>query len=326
MSTNKNTFPNDEFSSTYSKKSSSEIEAIHNSCVRLRNIYGGILGFLFICAYLLTAPYEDSANGLPTKIIIACSILALFGLIFGILFDKQRRKLQSLTNYLKFVIFKECINETRENVEFRPNVTEVEKNRLSKILPKSTTLSELEDSLSGVTRNKTKFFFCECKNEHFKGQCLEITTDKRINADVLLVAKNTKHKINKTRFGLRGKNIKIERYTIEGPDHLKNFTKNDTVKLESTEFNQRFDLYSKNQIAARKVFTHQFMRIIKKTTYGTVYAILCSGNKIVVLTKQDKDYFDWNKKELSLSEYKKTFKRDLLAILKDVDYLAKPRQ
>ena len=46
------------------------------------------------------------------------------------------------------------------------------------------------------------------------------------------------------------------------------------------------------------------MRPINKTTYGTVYAILYSGNKIVVLTKQDKDYFDWNKKELSLSEYK----------------------
>ena len=60
--------------------------------------------------------------------------------------NEERRKIQSLTNYLKkSVIFKECINETKENVEFpQSNVKEVEKNRLSKILPKSTTLLELD--------------------------------------------------------------------------------------------------------------------------------------------------------------------------------------
>ena len=62
MIINKNTFANDNFYQLMAKNHRARLK-LYNSCVKLRNIYGGILIFLFIGTNLLMAPMRIVPTG-----------------------------------------------------------------------------------------------------------------------------------------------------------------------------------------------------------------------------------------------------------------------
>lgn len=96
------------------------------------------------------------------------------------------------------------------------------------------------------------------------------------------------------------------------------------VKLEDTEFENVFDVYSTNQVEARYLLTTSFMERLLDLYKNQKYDVTCSfeNGQIILMIDGEKDWFDFSlEKSLTDKNNLDVFSKDIQNVLAIVDLL-----
>lgn len=172
-----------------------------------------------------------------------------------------------------------------------------------------------EDLFAG-TRGKTNFIFCEVDATY---DVQHTTTDSDGNTSTT----TTTHTIFKGIIFKAEFHKDFKGHTIIRPSGFKLFTSDDLVKLENTEFEDKYDVYASDQQEARYLITHDWMQklVDLHKNYLLVEGAAFLNNQMVLAMPFEKDRFDMSLWRTVLDKEKIKSELNLVnALVNLVDY------